>query len=142
MSRRLRGTPARAVHSNGNEIDCTPCQTSRKLPPAVTIQPWEWPKQPWSRLHIDYAGPLHGHMFLVVVDAYSKWMEVKMVKQANSKTTISVLRSLFTTHGIPELLVSDNGSTFTSQEFQDFMQQNRIRHNTSAPYHPALLQMD
>ena len=116
---------------------CTPCQTSRKLPPAVTIQPWEWPKRPWSRLHIDYAGPLHGHMFLVVVDAYSKWMEVKMVKQANSKTTISVLRSLFATHGIPELLVSDKGSTFTSQEFQDFVQQNGIRHNTSAPYHPA-----
>ena len=34
------------------------------------------PEWPWSRLHVDYVGPLQGHTFLVLVDAYSKWMEV------------------------------------------------------------------
>jgi hypothetical protein len=76
-------------------------------------------------------------MFLVVTDAYSKWLDVRIAKQANSKTTISILRSIFATHGIPELIVSDNGTPFTSYEFQAFAQSNGIRHNTSAPYHPA-----
>jgi len=78
-----------------------------------------------------------GHMFLVLVDAHSKWMEVKAVKAATSASTISQLRSIFATHGIPELLVSDNGSVFTSSEFEEFMRLNGIRHTTSAPYHPA-----
>ena len=116
---------------------CDACQRSRNLPAAAPIQPWEWPERPWSRLHVDYAGPLLGHMFLVVVDAHSKWMEVKMVKNATSSTTITVLRSIFAAHGIPELLVSDNGSVFTSAEFKNFTQHNGIRHTTSAPYHPA-----
>ena len=101
------------------------------------IQPWEWPERPWSHLHIDYAGPLRGHMFLVVVDAYSKWMEVCPVKSATSAATISQLRAIFATHGIPELLVSDNGPAFTSSEFKEFMHLNGIRHTTSARYHPA-----
>ena len=116
---------------------CDACQRSRNLPAAAPIQPWEWPERPWSRLHVDYAGPLLGHMFLVVVDAHSKWMEVKMVKNATSPTTITALRSIFAAHGIPELLVSDNGSVFTSAEFKNFTQHNGIRHTTSAPYHPA-----
>ena len=116
---------------------CEPCQKNHHLPATAPIQPWEFPKRPWSRLHIDYAGPFQGHMFLVVVDAYSKWMDVRIAKQANSKQTIAILRSIFATHGIPELIVSDNGTPFTSQEFREFTQQNGIRHNTSAPYHPA-----
>ncbi len=41
------------------------------------------------------------------------------------------------THGIPELLVSDNGSVFTSAEFKDFVKTQGIRHTSSAPYHPS-----
>lgn len=117
--------------------DCDACQRTRNLPAAAPILPWSWPEHPWARIHVDYAGPYLGHMFLVVVDAHSKWMEVKMVKNATSTTTITALRSIFSTHGIPELLVSDNGTVFTSQEFKDFTKQNGIRHTTSAPYHPA-----
>ncbi len=116
---------------------CEPCQRTRNLPATAPIQPWEFPKRPWSRIHIDYAGPFQGHMFLVIVDAYSKWLDVKVVKQATSTNTITALRSLFATHGIPELIISDNGTVFTSAEFQQFTKQNGIRHNTSAPYHPA-----
>ena len=116
---------------------CDSCQRTRKLPPLAPIQPWEWPERPWSRVHIDYAGPLLGHMFLVVVDAHSKWMDVRAVRSATTSTTLTELRSIFATHGIPELLVSDNGSVFTSAEFKDFVKVNVIRHTTSAPYHPS-----
>ena len=116
---------------------CDACQRSRNQPTPAPIQSWEWPEKPWARLHVDYAGPLEGHIFLVLVDAHSKWMDVRLVKKATSTTTISHLRAIFATHGLPELLVSDNGSVFTSGEFQDFLKQNGIRHSTSAPYHPA-----
>ena len=76
-------------------------------------------------------------MFLVIVDAHSKWMDVVAMKSATSNATIDSLRSLFATHGLPELLVSDNGAVFTSNEFKNFVQQNGIRHSTCAPYHPA-----
>ena len=42
---------------------CNTCQVIRHFPPTAPLHPWEWPKQPWSRLHADYAGPFQGHMF-------------------------------------------------------------------------------
>lgn len=116
---------------------CFTCQQTRHLPPPAPLHPWEWPQRPWARLHADYAGPFLGKMFLIVVDAYSKWLEVKPVSSATSATTIEQLRAIFATHGLPEMLVTDNGSIFTSAEFQQFTKLNGIRHTKSAPYHPA-----
>ena len=59
------------------------------------------------------------------------------VKPATTTSTISHLRSIFAIHGLPEMLVTDNASIFTSEEFKLFTKQNGIRHVTSAPYHPA-----
>ena len=44
---------------------------------------------------------------------------------------------MFATLGLPKLLVSDNGTAFTSSDFQELMRGNGIRHVTSAPYHPS-----
>ena len=117
--------------------NCRQCQETRKLPAAVPMQGWEWPTQPWSRLHIDYAGPFQGKMFLVVVDAHSKWMEVSIVTSATTAVTIQNLRRMFATHGLPRTVVSDNGSVFTSNEFQDFLVKNGICNIKTALYHPA-----
>ena len=116
---------------------CTECQESRPSPPTAPLQPWEWPASPWSRLHIDFAGPYLGHMFLVLVDAHSKWMDVRLMHSIKAHSTIEQLRMIFATHGIPQKIVSDNGPTFTSQEFKTFMTQNGVLHITSAPYHPS-----
>lgn len=71
------------------------------------------------------------------MDSHSKWVEVKPVNNATSTVTIDQLCSIFATHGIPEMLVTDNGSVFTSEEFKRFTKQNGIRYVKSAPYHPA-----
>ena len=51
---------------------CCQCQQDWPMPPSAPLRPWSWPTRPWSRLHIDYAGPMAGKMFLVVIDAHSK----------------------------------------------------------------------
>ena len=76
-------------------------------------------------------------MFLITVDAHSKWLEAHVADTPTSTGTIHKLRHMFATHGIPETIVTDNGSVFTSSEFQLFMDMNGIRHLTTAPYHPA-----
>ena len=112
-------------------------KSTRHLPAVAPLQPWEWPQRPWIWLHLDYAGPFLGQMLLILVDAHSKWMEVHPVTTATSSITIEHLRVILATHGLPEMLVTDNGSVFTSSDFKDFTKRTGIRHVTSAPYHPA-----
>ena len=116
---------------------CPVCQESRPAPAAAPLHPWEWPSQPWSRIHLDFAGPFLGHMFLVLVDAHSKWIDVQMMTSTTSTKTIEKLRIIFADHGLPRKVVTDNGSSFTSEEFKSFLSQNGIVHVTTAPYHPS-----
>uniref|UniRef100_A0A8C5QT05 Gypsy retrotransposon integrase-like protein 1 n=2 Tax=Leptobrachium leishanense TaxID=445787 RepID=A0A8C5QT05_9ANUR len=116
---------------------CTMCQENRNSPQCAPLHPWEVPNLPWRRLHIDYAGPWMGKMFLILVDAYSKWIEAYPLSKSTSAVTIQCLRQSFSQHGIPEMVVSDNGTSFTSMEFQEFMARNGIKHVTTAPYHAA-----
>ena len=116
---------------------CDMCQAHRKTPPEAPLHPWVNPERPWARLHIDFAGPFLGRWFLILVDAFSKWLEVHPMKAATSLATVKVLQSIFATHGLPNLIVTDNGSVFTSAEFGELMKRNGIKHVTSSPYHPA-----
>ena len=53
--------------------NCNICQESRNAPSVAPLHPWEWPSHPWSRIHVDFAGPFLGKMYLVLVDSHSKW---------------------------------------------------------------------
>ena len=76
-------------------------------------------------------------MYLIVVDAYSKWPEViRMSSSTSTRETTKVLLSLFSKHGLPDKLVSDNTPQFTSEEFKEFMSNCGILHIETAPYHP------
>ncbi len=116
---------------------CAGCQENRNTPDCAPLHPWEIPKLPWRRIHIDYAGPCQGKKFLILVDVYSKCIEANSLNNATSAVTIQCLRQSFSQHGLPEIAVSDNGTCFTSKEFQEFMSHNGIKHITTAPYHAA-----
>lgn len=118
-------------------LNCSSCLSIRASPKSSPLHPWEWPSNPWYRVHVDYAGPVDGTYYIVIVDAYSKWVEIFSTTSTSSASTISILRTCFARFGLPVVLVSDNGTSFTSTEFQSFMTENGIRHVTSAPYHPA-----
>ena len=117
--------------------ECNGCQLQQKQPSSAPLHPWEWPARPWQRVHVDFAGPFLGSMFLLLVDARSKWPEVVPMQSTTATKTVECLRTIFARHGLPEQLVSDNGPQFVSEQFQDFLQGNGIQHIRSAPYHPS-----
>ncbi|XP_076862347.1 TGF-beta receptor type-2 isoform X2 [Brachyhypopomus gauderio] len=116
---------------------CTTCQTVRNAPQPAAVHPWEWPAEPWRRIHIDFAGPFEDRMFLVVVDAHSKWPDVAIMRSTTTGKTIEQLEEMFSRYGIPEQLVSDNGPQFVAEEMEAFLKMNGIQHIKSAPYHPS-----
>ena len=74
-----------------------------------------------------------GHMFLIDIDAHSKWVEVVPTDSSTSSKTIDILLTIFARFGLPKQIVSDNAPNFTSDEFKNFMRSNAIKHITSAP---------
>ena len=117
--------------------NCSTCQEHRPSPTLAPLHPWEWPNRPWARIHIDHAGPFLGHLFLLIVDAHSKWIEAHIVPSTSAEATISQLQEVFATHGYPEQIISDNGTGFASAEFQIYTKTHGILHTFTAPYHPS-----
>ena len=75
-----------------------------------------------KRIHVDHKGPLrpssHGKNFcLVVIDAFSRYLQLYPCIHADSKETIKLLEKYITTFGIPQQNIHDNGSTFMSNIF-------------------------
>ena len=101
--------------------ECSPCQVVQPLPAQAPVNPWAWPSHPWHCIHVDFAGPFLDQMFLLVVDAHSKWPEVIPMKSTTASNTIRVLRSLFSKYGLPNEVVSDNGPQFVAEEFAEFL---------------------
>ncbi len=115
--------------------NCTSCQNKLANPKQVHHF-WEYTSRPWSRLHIDFA-EFNKVNFLVVIDSYSKWLEVVKMSSTTASATIRALKELFAIFGLPSVIVSDNGSQFHSEEFSKFLKRNGIKGKFSAPYHPA-----
>ena len=116
---------------------CDGCLQTRTKPSSVLLHPWQLAERPWQRIHIDFAGPFLQKMFLIVIDSFSKWPDVIVIKSNTATKTIHELRCLFYRLGIPEQIVSDNGPQFKSDEFKQFLSENGITHLTTAPYFPA-----
>ena len=70
---------------------CIPCQETKNAPAVALLHPWIWPVQPWQQIHIDFAGPMNGQNFLIVVDSHSKWLEV-IEQQPQSKNSEDCLQ--------------------------------------------------
>ena len=73
-------------------------------------------------------------MFFLVIDVHSRWPEVSIMP---STIATKILRDMFARFGIPQQVISDNGPQFPSEEFQQFMTANGIKHIKTSPYHPT-----
>ena len=115
---------------------CTACGQARNMPSTAPLHVRKWPSRVLQRIHIDFAES-KGKTFLVLIDAYSKWLEVFQMHSTTSTKTIEVLRHFFASYGLPESIVSDNGPQFTSSEFKVFCKSNGINQILVPAYHPA-----
>ncbi|XP_014214167.1 uncharacterized protein K02A2.6-like [Copidosoma floridanum] len=116
---------------------CELCLQYGTNPPRSILHTWKWPEAPNERVHVDFCGPIDGHMYLIITDAYSKWIDIREMNNITASSTIKVLKEYISTWGLPIAIVSDNGPTFTATEFQAFLKKNNIKHFNTAPYHPA-----
>ena len=102
----------------------TCCKASNVCPvtaPALTanLSPWPLLDEPRDRIHVDFAGPFLGNMWILIMDAYSKWPSV--VRMRNHPTTETITMAfdiLFTTWGCPKTIVSDNGLSSGRSRFR------------------------
>lgn len=114
---------------------CSVCSKSRPIiEKCVNI----WPKAKiFERLHMDWAYISEVDMnVLIIVDSFSGWIEAFPARNRESKTVIESLRTVFTRFGVPEVLVSDNGKEFKSNELNHWLQLNGIRKMESPVYSP------
>lgn len=97
---------------------CLGCQLVGLPTPPKPFKHTKFPSQLWQDLAADLMGPLpSGEYVLVVVDYYSRYFEVGILKSVTSATIIGSLERIFCTHGLLQSLKTDNGPQFTSEEF-------------------------
>lgn len=116
---------------------CENCALAAKSPTKTLLHSWPTPASAWQRIHIDYAGPINSTYFLVIVDAYSKWPEIIPTKTISATATVDIMKEVCNRFGSPIQIVSDNGTQFTSSQFQVYCKQYGIEHIRTCPYFPA-----
>ncbi|XP_015109328.1 uncharacterized protein K02A2.6-like [Diachasma alloeum] len=115
---------------------CELCLESSTNPSIAALNSWKWPEGPNMRIHVDFL-QIGDKMYLVIIDAFSKWIDVKSMKDITTKRTVLMLQEYFAAWGFPVVLVSDNGPSLVSEEFESFLKSCGILHVQTAPYHPA-----
>lgn len=97
----------------------------------------EMPSQPWQHIAIDFLGPLpSGENLLVIVDYYSRYIEVEIMRSIESSEVIKRLRTIFARLGRPISITMDNGRQLVSDEFQKFCREYNIQKVYTTPYWP------
>ncbi|CAB4032131.1 Retrovirus-related Pol poly from transposon, partial [Paramuricea clavata] len=99
---------------------CTTCQAVGQANPPEPLRMTEMPELPWRTVHIDFYGPLPSSEYLLVaVDRYSRFPEVEIVHSTRASTVIPKLDKMFSVHGIPDTIISDNGPLLTETNMHD-----------------------
>lgn len=124
----------------GNDIQemvetCSICQRHQRSNTKSTIILKDIPGLPFERVASDLFH-FKGKEYLLIVDSYSGYFDIKQLSETTSKRIIKHLKEWFSIHGIPQVLESDNGPQYASAEFRQFSRQWGFEHQTSSPHFP------
>ena len=122
---------------------CLGCQKFANKPhaPASELKtiPLAWPFAQWG---LDMVGPLrksspgrHTHL-LVAVAKFTKWIEAIPITSSTASTAVNFIRSIIFRFGVPNSIITDNGTNFTAEEFKDFCEDQAIKLNYAFVAHP------
>ena len=125
-------------------IQC--CQTCQIQKPENRRRPGKLQQttvtQSWEMLGVDLMGPFprssSGNLYLLVfVDYYSRWVELFPLRRATAETVSQVLhKEILTRWGVPDYVLSDQGSQFISSVFSETCRRWNLKHKKTTPYHP------
>lgn len=119
-------------------ITCDTCNSMMIAPKAKSESKWISTTGPFSRIHIDFCFHFEQRLYLLVVDSYSKWVEVELMKYGTDcNRVLKKLVALFARFGLPDVLVSDGGPPFNSHAFVNFLKRQGINVLTGPPYSPS-----
>lgn len=117
--------------------ECEVCNSMAVVSKRKVESEWIPTTRPFSRIHVDFFH-FSSHTFLLIVDSYSKWVEIEWMKTGTEcGKVLKKLVAFFARFGLPDVLVSDGGPPFNSFAFVCFLENQGIKVFKSPPYHPA-----
>lgn len=128
--------------------ECLKCQTSKAgninaTPPMGTQK--ELVEYPWQFITLDYVGPLPASgkgrhtCLLVATDVFSKFVLVQPFREAKAHSLTEFIKNMIVLlFGVPEVILTDNGTQFTSKAFRDLLAEFGINHWLTPAYHPQV----
>ncbi len=121
---------------------CTRCQEYKveQRQPAGKMH-FRRPQGPWYTVSADLVGPLprspRGHKFLLVLqDTFSKWTELVAIGSATARNVTNKTKEVLLRYGAPEVILTDNGTQFTSKIFSELAADWGVTFQNTAPYSP------
>ena len=113
-------------------LKCDVCNSFKPQQPQEPLMPHEIPTRPWQKVGTDLM-QFDGLQYLITVDYFSSFFEVDKLETTDSRTVVEKLKMQFSRHGIPDIVVSDNGPQYDSCEFKKFAEDWNFHHITSSP---------
>jgi hypothetical protein len=114
---------------------CLTCNTHSNSLPSEPMYERELPSSPWEILGTDLF-QFKGRTYIIVADYFSKFFIIKKLSSETTECVIGHMKNIFSEHGIPNLVYSDNGPCYSSAEFKLFTQAYGFQHITSSPRYP------
>ena len=121
---------------------CAACQrASRKDKARAPLQPLQCEDEPFSKVAFDLVGPLpkskSGFRYvLTMMDLFTKYPAAVPLKRVDNTTVIEAMMDVFSCYGLPKMLLTDQGSVFTSKLTRAMCEQFGIEKIQTSPYHP------
>ena len=111
--------------------ECCKYQSQRAEP----LMPSVLPELPFQKVGTDLF-EWKKRVYLLLVDYYSRYIEIALLNSPTAAEVIAHMKSIFARHGIPELVVSDNGPQYSCEAFSEFASEYQFQHVTSSPLYP------
>lgn len=116
---------------------CDICQTNKydRHPPKPKFMITPTPTKPLEIIHLD-TFQASGQKFLTVIDAFSKYGQAYPLDGSNAVSVLNALLIFITHHGVPQLIISDNGTEFKNGLMQEFIDTHKINIHYTTPENP------